>query len=265
MPPLPAPIETHRFVDPWASQVVWRTWQPETKNECGVIRGAVVNHHILASDLLGRLFSRVAFCDSKITQIIVLSPDHFARGKTPISTHVRSYVVANQTIEPFYELVQRATSTRSFIQEQPELFEQEHGVGALLPFIQRAWPNIKLASFAVRSDLSREQAMEFATFLSDVLRDEKTLLIVSSDMSHYLSQEQALRNDELTRHALRTNDRDFFWRATDDYTDNGKALWVALTVLGSVEWREQGHRISTEYDGSRTNTTSYITGWWRMQ
>jgi AmmeMemoRadiSam system protein B len=256
------PIETHRFVDPRASLGAWQVWGTETKAQCGLIKGAVVNHHILALDLLGRLFSRLAFCRPDIKHVIVLSPDHFARGKQMISTHDRSYVVAGQTIEPFHSAIQMATSSYAFVFEQPELFEQEHGIGALIPFIQRAWPHADVASFAVRSDLSRMHAEQFVTFLKTKL-DRETILIISSDMSHYLSQDQALHNDELSRAALRKSDHEFFWKATDDYTDNGKSFWLALTALGMVSWQEQDHRLSTDYDGSRTNTTSYITGWWK--
>lgn len=257
-----SPIETHRFVDPRASLGAWQAWGAEMRTACGVIRGAVVNHHILALDLLGRLFSRLAFCRPDIKHVIILSPDHFARGKQMISTHDRAYVVAGRTTESFHSTIQAATSSYAFVFEQPELFEQEHGVGALIPFVQRAWPNADVASFAIRSDLSRTNAEQFVAFLKTSLSQD-TLLIVSSDMSHYLSQDQALHNDELSRNALRKNDREFFWRATDDYTDNGKSFWLALKAFGAVSWQEQDHRLSTDYDGSRTNTTSYITGWWK--
>lgn len=258
------PIETHRFVDPRAPLLTWQKWPERSEKTCGSLRAAVVNHHILASDLLGRLFSHLSFCQPEIRRVIILSPDHFLRGSTTISTHTRSYLVGGRRILAETSLIQAATSTFSFVHEDSLLFEREHGIGALIPFIERAWPEARVASFAIRSDLSRTQAEAFAAFLKKEMLPG-TLLIVSSDMSHYLSKRQALLNDEETRRAFQGQDAEFFWKATDDHTDNGKSLWLAMKALGDISWHEQDHRISSDYDGSEINTTSYLTGWWKSR
>lgn len=256
-----SPIETHRFVDARVAKGLWPNVQGEATESCARLRGAVVNHHILASDLIGRLFARLALCRPNIKRVIILSPDHFLRGTRTISTHLRSYLVAGEEVRSDKLCVQEAISTLPFVHEEPELFEREHGMGALIPFLHEAWPKAMVCSFALRSDLSKKDAEQFVVWLKGHFGPE-ALLIVSSDMSHYLSRSEAFNHDERTRDAFRRSDMEFFWKAQDAYTDNGKALWIALRALGPVRWQEGDHRISTDYDGSSNDTTSYITGWW---
>lgn len=258
------PIETTKFVSPNIPTVTWHEWPSASRLVCGTVLAAVVNHHILASDLLGRSFSWLQFCRPDIRRVVILSPDHFLRGKTFVSTHIQPYSVSGNLITSDVPAITKATSTLAFVQEQPELFASEHGVGAIIPFVARAWPRAAIASFAIRSDLTRADAMRFVKLLKTMLDDE-TIFIVSSDMSHYLTRNQALANDEQTRQAFRTNNAEFFWRANDDFTDNGKSIWITLQSIESTSWNEQGHQISTDYDGSSNNTTSYLTGWWKKK
>lgn len=260
-----SPIETTGFVSPNIPTVTWHGWPQSSRSICGSVRAALVNHHILASDLLGRLFSWLQFCRPEIKRVIILSPDHFLRGQAFVSTHIRPYRVSGKLVPSAVSAITQVTTTLSFVEEAPELFTNEHGVGALVPFVARAWPQVSIASFAIRSDLPREDAARFVEVLKTI-GDEKTLFVISSDMSHYLSRHQALVNDEQTRQAFRMNNAEFFWRANDDFTDQGKGIWIALQVLGpAIHWNEQGHQISSDYDGSANNTTSYLTGWWRRK
>ena len=145
---------------------------------------------------------------------------------------------------------------------EPKLFLKEHGTAALVPFAAQVFPHAQLVPIALRSDLSRVQANQLVQELRPLMDDE-TLLIVSSDMSHYLPAAVARKKDQETSRALQKDDQAFFWRAKDDHLDLGKGLWIALRLLKQPKFQQLGHGLSSDYAGSTTYTTSYFTGLWK--
>ena len=96
--------------------------------------------------------------------------------------------------------------------------------------------------------------------------NDKTFVLISSDMSHYLYEEDAFAHDRDTLSWLKTLDANNFRKATDDNTDSGPSF-VALSALFDEiglkqNFHELDHSISSRYGGSRENTTTYITGFW---
>ncbi len=59
---------------------------------CKTVRGALVNHHALASDLLWRVFQRLATCRPSVKRIIILSPDHFFQGASTITCPLKEVI-----------------------------------------------------------------------------------------------------------------------------------------------------------------------------
>ncbi len=228
---------------------------------CQSIRGALVNHHALASDLLWKLLQRVKGCRPDLKRIIVLSPDHFFQGQTAITVGNVNYRFGRKTQAVDSTFVAQLIKAKIAVADT-KLFQREHGVGALMPFLMSVFPDVKIVPIVVRSDVTKAEAEKLGTFLKTKLDDE-TFLIVSSDMSHYLSERAALQRDVATLKAFEKTDAAFFWTAKDGYTDFGKGIWIALQALSPKDFQVIGRGISSQYGGSKTNTTSYITGVWR--
>ena len=135
-----------------------------------------------------------------------------------------------------------------------QLFEREHGIGALVPFIAVTFPDITIVPIAIRADVNRSDMEKLGRALKSLLND-KTFVLISSDMSHYLSENDALANDRETLSWLETLNADNFKKATDDNTDSGPSF-VALSALFDEmglkpNFSELDHSISSKYGGSR--------------
>lgn len=228
---------------------------------CASVKGALVNHHALASDLLWKLFQRLASCRPEIKRVIILAPDHFFQGQTTITTAKVRYAWGKKQMLVDERAVDQLIRTKTAT-SQPALFQKEHGVGALIPFLVETFPNVKIVPIVIRSDVSRSNAERLSKELKKLL-DKDTLLIVSSDMSHYLPEKIALRKDQETIRAFDQSAAAFFWSAKDDHLDFGKGVWIALQALGSGKFEVLDRDISSRYGGSAAYTTSYITGIWR--
>jgi AmmeMemoRadiSam system protein B len=93
---------------------------------------------------------------------------------------------------------------------QNEVHHFEHGLEVQLPFLQEAIDNFRIVPLLLGS---QNAICEAADALSRIMNDE-TLLVVSSDLSHYLSQADAEKIDQRTIDAILTRDPERFRKAT---------------------------------------------------
>jgi AmmeMemoRadiSam system protein B len=259
------PIDARVFLDAARFRLAWSSSPATSDTPDGRVVAGVVNHHVLASDLLADFFRRLKTAHPDARRIIILSPDHFSAGRASVSTHRRPYAT------PDGPLFVDATATAALLangivsEEDGGMFEKEHGVGALVPFLRHEFPDVSIVPFAVRGTMPREEARAFGRALSGIV-DNRTVVVISADMSHYLPETEALANDEETLRRLRSADMGWLGRVGDGFVDNGASFVVLGAVFGekgmTPTFTPFGHSISTRYGGPRDNTTSYLTGVW---
>lgn len=225
-------------------------------------RAGVVNHHVLAADLIAMLTREIRGCNS-LKRVIILSPDHYQAATSPVVTHRRAYEVDGVSLLVDEEAIRRLLKSVSFAREDNRPYWQaEHGVGALVPFLAQVSTSTKILPVVVRGTITPVELKQLSRWLASEMR-RGAFVLVSSDMSHYLPERQALMNDKKTLSAFGREDARFFAKANDGYTDNGKSIAAIMTALGRTSWRLIGHGISTGYGGAPGYTTSYVTGVWR--
>lgn len=246
-------IDADRFAIPELDAQAARRLPGEDAFACAAFRAGIVNHHVLASDLLAGFFRVLQRCRPDLSRFIILSPDHNLAATAPIVTHDLPYRTGGRELD---------TEAAAFADEQPALFEREHGIGALVPFLAKAYPNASIVPLVVRYAITASERRTVATRLSEALDRPDTFVIVSSDMSHYLNEQGAKRNDQQTKRALEGGDARFFETANDDFTDNGKSIAIVLQALQKTKWTPLGESISSAYVGSSLYTTTYLVGFW---
>lgn len=256
------PIPAERFLD--RARFDQARTARETRVDrttCASVRGALVNHHALASDLLRGLFMRLRTCRPDLKRIVILSPDHFFQGRTSITTGSVRYAWKNASVSSDGVAVDRLVRSK-IATSDPRIFQAEHGVGALMPFLIEAFPHVTIVPIVIRPDIPMHEAERLSAELKTLL-DKDTLLLVSSDFSHYLPERIAFRKDTQTLRALHRSTLSFFWTAKDDHLDFGKGLWIALRALNPTRFEVVAHSISSRYGGPSAYTTTYVTGMWR--
>jgi AmmeMemoRadiSam system protein B len=260
--PVLRPIDAMAFVSP---RVLDSTVSVKEKVFQGKPVAGVVNHHLLAPDLVARFWKSLKAARPDIDRIIILSPDHFSAGRGDISITDRPYATPFGPMETDATFVKSILGQGATTLEDGSLFEYEHGVGALVPFAKREFPEAKIIPIAMRNTLNGIAALEFGKTLARSA-DDKTVLVVSSDMSHYLTEAQALKNDATTLQRLQDLKPEFFRQGSDDFLDNRVGM---LALSGFLQEKKiqssfqlMDHSISSRYGGLPAYTTSYITGTW---
>ena len=222
------------------------------------VTGLTVPHHLLAADLMAEAFVLASRQDYR--RIIILSPDHFGRSPTPFAVAIRNF----QTVMGEVSIDAAAVD---HLRENPlvspsNLFSHEHGVRAILPFLAHYFPRARVVPIAIHRSSQPSQWDALAQTLAPLLTPD-TLLLQSTDFSHYLPWAQARQYDQETLRVLSAGDPDGVIGLTQpQHLDSRGAQYLQLRLQKQV-YQARGavmaSRNSQEYTAQQLNsTTSYL-------
>ncbi len=162
------------------------------------LTGLIVPHHLLARQLSANAFATVA--SPKWKRVIILGPDHFHLGHSPISVVDADFATPFGTVSSDTHLARILAKAHGVTMSNA--FYREHGFGSLLPFIKHELPNAKVCAIAIKANASKEFLDGLIEHLKPEL-DERTLIVQSTDFSHYLPASQAESKDAESREIVR--------------------------------------------------------------
>ena len=165
------------------------------------ITGLTVPHHLLAADLIAGACAMASGQDYR--RIIILSPDHFGRSPTPFAVAIRNFQTVMGEVTVDAAAVDRLR--KNPLVSSSNLFSHEHGVRALLPFVAHYFPGARVVAVALHRDSQPSQWDSLAQTLAPLLTAD-TLVIQSTDFSHYLPWLQARAYDQETLRVLSNGD-----------------------------------------------------------
>jgi len=226
------------------------------------IRGIIVPHHLLASNLIANAFYSIS--SEKIITVVVVSPNHFFASQGQIISSLYDWQTPYGILESDKNFIKQLQANQLLnIDEQP--FEKEHGISNLVAFIKRTLPNAKIVPLIVKDTLSLKESEIFADNISKILPKD-TLFIASLDFSHYLPGQIADFHDAKSL-AVLTN----FDYAGIDFldVDSRPSLRIFLKYLdskGASAFNLLDHSNSAYIlkDENISETTSYITGFFSL-
>ncbi len=190
-----------------------------------------------------------------VSKVIVMGPDHRVGfsgcavsdaefwetplGKIPVHAHAHALSKASPAFRPI-----------------PESDRLEHSIEAVLPFLQTYLENFSLIPVVTGSCHIRDTAR----VLSNVM-DGNTLLVVSSDLSHYLDQKTARKKDKQTIEMILNLDRTGLEKSTNAAC--GKApLLVLMELARTGHWKPVLLNYSTS--GDRKGPKNRVVGYAAM-
>ena len=99
-------------------------------------------------------------------------------------------------------------SHKTVLAVESNIFSEEHSLEVEIPFLQDMFSDFKIVPILV-GDVSSENLQKFANILSEVI-DENSLVVISSDLSHYPAYEDAKKADARTLKAILSGDNTVF-------------------------------------------------------
>lgn len=230
--------------------------QPAFRPPPGVT-GITVPHHLLAADLIARGFWAASAGNYK--RIIVISPDHFRRVKA-------GFGIDDRAVDTVFGMVTADTTAIASLAAKADLFRPidlstEHGIQAILPFVAKFFPEAKVIPVVASVGSSPADWLRAAQGIT-LLIDDETLVVQSTDYSHYLPVEEAVRRDQETLVVASSGDAEAIVRLNQpQHMDSRAAEYIQAYLQFERLAAAQvvvANRSSTEYGGSDEITTSYL-------
>ena len=210
--------------------------------------------YVYSGRVAGAAFAKLRASAQTITRVVLIGPAHYVHlsgiavpsvdafetplGRVPVDTEACSQIGGFE-----------------FVTETDAPHEPEHALEVELPFLQSVLPSFQLVPLVV-GDAAPQQVAQLLRQLWD---GPETLIVVSSDLSHYHSYETAQRLDLSTAEAIEQGE----WTSLSSSRACG---WLAVAGL-LIETRRRGlggYRLalcnSGDTAGSRDRTSDMEHG-----
>lgn len=225
------------------------------------VTGIAVPHHLLVAHLTAEGSRAASGFQPK--RIFVLAPDHFRRADRPfaVATHGFDTVLGPVAVdEAVAEALAHAPGA-----EASCLFAKEHGVQAVLPFVRHYFPGVPIVAVAVATRSNRADWDAFADALAPFVGND-TLVIQSTDFSHYLPAYEARRFDQQVLNVLASGSLDALAKLRQpQHTDSVGAFYIQAKLqarLGSVPIVSVNENSQKYAENFAASTTSYLVIQW---
>ena len=222
------------------------------------VTGITVPHHLLAADLIARGFWAASAGD--YDRIILLAPDHFRAVKGAFAT-------TYEDLSTVFGAVQSDDASIARLLAAPEIFERldtvadEHGLMAVAPFIAQFFPDAVVVPVLGSINATEADWRAAADALAPLL-DGRTLIVQSTDFSHYRPLSEAIARDQETLAAIAAGDPLAIDALLQPSHLDSKASQFIQTALQSEVFRAHpvvvANRNSAEYGSNLQSTTSYV-------
>ena len=205
--------------------------QQEAKQACAAV---MVPHAGLrfSGRVAGQVFSRIQIPDT----VIVIGPKHTPLGvEWSVAPH-GTWSIPGAELESDTELAQQLVDAIPGLQLDSAAHQNEHGIEVELPFLAKLNPQVKVVGIAIGAG-DRDRCRQFANGLVQVLqqRDDQPLLVISSDMNHYATDEENRRLDGLAMAALERLDPDDVYETVTGNSVSMCGVLPAVMVMDAVK------------------------------
>lgn len=152
--------------------------------------------YVYSGPVAGSAFATVCSAEQQIERVVVIGPSHFTRfpglalpGCETLCTPLGELDCDREAAAALLEL--------PFVHELSEAHAREHCVEVELPFIQELLGEVRVVAL-VTGDATVDQVTEAL----DAVWERNALVVVSSDLCHYLPYEEARAKDRETADAI---------------------------------------------------------------
>jgi poly-gamma-glutamate synthesis protein (capsule biosynthesis protein) len=221
-------------------------------------------HHLVAEKIIDDIFAKVAKKDenSLVERIIVVSPNHFNLGSGWAITSDANLDTEQGVIRGDKEFV-NMLSNGGLVHKENSAFQREHGIYNLLPYVKKYFPQALIVPLMVRDGFPVDKVDELAKTLAQN-SNEKTLLILSADFSHYLEKNISHLHDEQAIDVLSNLDLARSSKLDIDCVPGLQLLMKFSALRGFEKFTLEKNSNSSEVLGQNFigENTSYVTGYY---
>ena len=173
---------------------------PRPEEKVGAI-GVVVPHagYLYSGGVAGAVYARVSAPDG----CVIIGPNHTGLGAGAAIMTSGSWETPLGEVTIDSDLAQAILSRSRVLEEDDRAHRKEHSIEVQLPLLQVQFPEVAFVPICLLSHeygVCRDVGQAVAEAIQ--ISGKRTLLIASTDLSHYISQEMAERKDRMAIEAM---------------------------------------------------------------
>lgn len=153
--------------------------------------------YIYSGPIAGSAYAQLSEVADQITRVILLAPSHRMAFPGLAYSNADYFQTPLGEVEVDTEAL-RSVAGLTQVHLMDQAFQNEHSLEVHLPFLQETLPKFRIVPFLV-SDASGEQVDEVLELLWG---GDETLIVISSDLSHYHEYSQAQTMDAQATKAI---------------------------------------------------------------
>jgi len=175
----------------------------EAKAPAVTPKALIVPHagYIYSGPIAATAYATLAPRAAEISRVVLLGPSHFVPFRGLALPDAERFLTPLGWVDLDEDACELLTG-RHGVTTNARAHEREHSLEVQLPFLQVALPEFKLVPLAV----GYAEPAETAAVLGALWGGPETLIVISSDLSHYRSYQAAAVIDAETAHAIETLD-----------------------------------------------------------
>jgi len=157
--------------------------------------------YIYSGQIAANIYKNIDKLKAQITKVVLLGPAHrvYVKGiALPSNTHFAT-PLANVPIDTN---ILEQLEHHSYVQYSDAAHEKEHSIEVHLPFLQKVLNDFTLIPLLV----GNAEPAQVATILKELWGGDETLIVISSDLSHFLDYESACKTDSNTSRLIENFD-----------------------------------------------------------
>lgn len=166
------------------------------------IAGLIVPHagYIYSGQIAADAFNQVR--NNNYELVVILGTNHTTAGFSGISVFPKGkFATPIGTLEIDTEAAEKLLQADSDVNTNLDVHEKEHSIEVQIPFIKYLFPKAKILPIIV-GEPNLEMCSKFGKALAGIIKDKKSLVVASSDLSHYPSFDDAVKVDYKTLKAI---------------------------------------------------------------
>jgi AmmeMemoRadiSam system protein B len=169
--------------------------EPEVKTP----KAAIVPHagYVYSGAVAAIVYAQLRSARTRVRRLVLLGPSHFARVRGIAWPPAVGMQTPLGVVPIDVEGLERVKRLPQLL-ESGEAHSREHSLEVQLPFLQRALDRFAVLPFAV-GDAEPEAV---ATLIEALWGGSETVILVSSDLSHYLPYDLAVKADRQTADSI---------------------------------------------------------------
>ena len=226
------------------------------------VTGITVPHHLLAADLIARGFW--AASAGHYSRIILISPDHFRKVSKAFATTREDLRSALGTVVSDAPGVNAVAASERLVQVLPAV-DYEHGLMAEAPFIAHFFPDAEVIPLLGSINATEADWRAMAEVLKPLVTPG-TLIVQSTDFSHYRPLPEAIARDQETIAMIDAGDPAAVAPLLQPaHMDSKAAMYLQMALQREVFDAKPvllANANSVDYGTGADTTTSYVVAAW---